>query len=769
VDDGLRLVAWNKRYAELFGFPPGLLRVGLPIAEASAWALREVSGIERAQDALQRRLDHMRAGTSQQPAKHHRLGGHRASVERRGWGAATLCTAAAACVMLAGTLHGAHAQSVITTVAGGGIGDGGRATSALLGYPTGVAAMHNASTGSVVLYIADNNHNRIRRVSEDGIITTVAGTGTSGFSGDGGPATAAQLWSPYCATAVANASSSGGVVLYIADSSNHRIRRVSEDGVIATLAGDGTAKFGGDGGLATTTSLNSPFGVAVVTNASSGGVVLYIADTGNIRVRRVGEDGIITTVAGTGVSGFSGNGGPATAAQLQGPYAVSTVVNAASGGVVLFIADAIGNRIRRVDEGGNITTVAGTGSSSFNGDGGLATAGFLSWPCGVVAEVNASSGATVLYIADHFNRRVRRVDVGGNIITVAGNGAAGFSGDGGAATEASVWNPFAVAVVTNASSGGPVLYIADHYNQRIRRVSEDGVIATVAGGGAGDGGPATAAALNTPSDVAAVVNASNGGVTLYIPEYGTHRIRRVDEAGIITTVAGNGTFGFGGDGGPATVGMAAVVNASGSGGTVLYISDYVDHRIRRVDTAGIITTVAGNGTQSFSGDDGPATAAALNSPFGVAAAVNEGNSGVMLFIADSGNHRIRRVDAAGVITTVAGSGTPGFSADGGPATTAMLNNPRDMIAVVNASSGGVVLYISDWGNARIRRVAEDGIITTVAGSATSGYSGDGGPATAARLTGPFGVAVATDAHSTDVVLYIVDSGNKCIRRMEEGI
>jgi sugar lactone lactonase YvrE len=347
----------------------------------------------------------------------------------------------------------------------------------------------------------------------------------------------------------------------------------------------------------------------------------------------------------------------------------------------------------------------------------------------------------------------------GIITTVAGNGTAGFSGDSSPATSASLANPSGVAV---DSAGN--LFIADQLNHRIRRVdASSGVITTVAGNGSvsfsGDGGPATSASLAFP--VAVVVDSAGN---LFIVDQGHQRIRRVDAVtSIITTVAGNGFVSFSGDGGPAT--SASLANPSGvavDGAGNLFIGDAVNRRIRRVDGAtSIITTVAGTGTQGFSGDGGPATSAQLGNPFGVAL-----DSAGNLFIADQLNHRIRRVDAGAdgqvtgaldeTITTVAGNGLSGFSGDGGPATSTRLGNP---FGVMTDSAGN--LFIADTTNQRIRRVdAVTSIITTVAGNGLSGFSGDGGPATSARLAFPFGVL--TDSAGN---LFIADSTNQRIRRV----
>jgi len=662
-------------------------------------------------------------------------------------------------------------------------GDGGAATNAGLNLPSGVAV---DAAGN--LFIADQDNGRIRKVDANAIITTVAGNGTGGYSGDGGAATNASL------------SPSGVGVdaagrLFIADSANNRIREVASNGIITTLAGNGTWAYSGDGGAATNASLNNPSGVGLEASGD-----LLIADSGNNRIRKVDTNGIITTVAGNGPSGlqggFSGDGGPATNASLNNPVGVAV---GASGN--LFIADQANERIRNVDVNGIITTVAGNGSIGYCGDGGAATNASLSGPAGSAADASGN-----LFIADGGNQRVRKVDLNGIISTVAGNGSAGYSGDGGAATIASLNGPSGAAVDASGN-----LFIADEANDRIRKVGVNGVVTTVAGGGDGDGGAATDASLNNPTGAA--VDASGN---LFIADFSKQRVRKVDVNGIITTVAGNGVGGYSGDGGAATDaslsgpsgvavdasgnlfiadqynnrirkvdanGIISTVAGGGSGGgysgdggaatnaslstpygvavdasSNLFITDSSHQRVRKVGVNGIITTVAGNGVQGYSGDSGAATNASLGWPSGVAVDAL-GN----LFIADLNNQRIRKVDANGVISTVAGNGFvggPGGYRDGGAATDAYLYYPSGV--AVDASGN---LFIADQDNQRIRKVDADGIITTVAGSGFSGFqgsfSGDGGAATIARLNDPAGVAV--DASGS---LFIADSGNNRIRKVD---
>ncbi len=335
----------------------------------------------------------------------------------------------------------------------------------------------------------------------------------------------------------------------------------------------------------------------------------------------------------------------------------------------------------------------------------------------------------------------------GDISTVAGTGLAGYSGDGGAATSALLSRPSGVAV---DSSGN--LFIADRDNHRIRKVDTSGVITTVAGTGkfgySGDGGPATAARLDNPIDLEV-----DGAGNLFIADFFNHVIRKVDTSGTITTVAGIGRrSGYSGDGGPATSALLyypAGVDVVPSG--ELLIADFGNSVIRKVDTSGIITTVAGTGFAGYSGDGGPATSAQLYQ----AADVAQDQAG-NLWIADRENHRIRRVDTSGIITTVAGTGTAGYSGDGGPASAALLNLPSGIIV---DSIGNIV--ISEVGSSVARRIDPSGVITTVAGTGTAGYSGDGGPATSARLSSPTDVALDGSGN-----LFIADATNHVVRKVE---
>ena len=593
-------------------------------------------------------------------------------------------------------------------------GDGGPAVEAWLDNPRGVAVDLAGN-----LYIADTYNHRVRRVDATGTITTIAGTGERGFSGDGGPASQAQLDFPDDVAA----DRAGNV--YIADSYNHRVRRVDATGTITTIAGTGELGFSGDGGPASQAQLSEPGGIALDVAGN-----VYIADTYNHRIRKVDAAGTITTIAGSGERGFSGDGGPASQAQLFAPFDV-----AADGLGNLYIVDSFNDRIRKVDATGTITTIAGTGEYGFGGDGGPASQAQLFYPRGVAVD-----GPGNVYIAA--GSRIRKVDSTGTITTIAGRGGF-FGGDGGPAVEAQFHYPSGMAVDVAGN-----LYIADTGNHRIRKVDATGTITTIAGRTfSGDGGPASQAQLSEPEGVAA-----DRAGNVYIADSNNHRIRKVDATGTITTIAGTGESGFSGDGGPASQAQLSLprgVAVDGLGN--LYIADRSNSRIRKVDLTGTITTIAGSGAYGFGGDGGPASQAQLSEPYGVAVG-GLGN----LYIGDRNNQRIRKVDLTGTITTIAGTGERGFGGDGGPASQAQLSEPEG-VAVDEAGN----LYIADSFNYRIRKVDATGTITTIAGTGERGFGGDGGPASQAQLSNPGGVAVDGLGN-----LYIVDSFNNRIRKVD---
>jgi sugar lactone lactonase YvrE len=592
-------------------------------------------------------------------------------------------------------------------------GNGGPATKTRLLYPSLVSM---SPTGNV--YICDPTESVVRIVFTNGTIFTIAGNGIAGYSGNGGPATSAQLNGPFDVAV----STTGEV--YIADTNNNVIRVVYTNGIIDTFAGNGTAGYSGNGGPATNAELNYPTGVAISPTGE-----IYIADTGNNAIRIVYANGTINTIAGNGIAGYSGNGGPATSAQLNGPFGVAVSTTGE-----VYIADTGNNVIRVVYTNGTIDTIAGNGIAGYSGNGGPATNAELNYPTGV-----AISPTGTIYIADFYNSYVRQVNVDGIITIFAGASYNLYSGDGGPATSADLYNPFAVVV----SATGEV-YIADAYNNVIRVVYTNGIIDTFAGNGtagySGNGGPAISAQLNRPSEVTV---SSTGEI--YIADTNNNVIRVVSTNGIIDTFAGNGFAGYSGNGGPAIKAQlnfpyGVAVSSSGE----VYIADTSNNVIRLVSTNGIIDTFAGNGIAGYSGNGGPAIKAQLNLPYGVAI-----SSSGEVYIADTFNNVIRIVYTNGNIDNFAGNGTAGYSGNGGPAISALLHVPSK----VAVSPTGEV-YIGDTNNNVIRVVYTNGTINTIAGNGTAGYLGSGGPATNAELNGPTGVAISPTG-----AIYIADSNN----------
>ncbi|UWZ83946.1 NHL domain-containing protein [Occallatibacter riparius] len=630
------------------------------------------------------------------------------------------------CVVASWQVYKVSPEGIVTLVAGNGgpgpSGDGGSAISAAMGPMVGFAVDRSGN-----LFIADRGVIGIRKVdAATGTISIFAGNGMVGYSGDGGPATSAQL-GDMSGLAVDDRGN-----LYIADSSNNAIRKVdASTGIISTVAGNGTPGYSGDGAAATKAQLGTPWDVAVDSSGN-----LYIADSWNSVIRKVdASTGIISTVAGNGEGGYSGDGGPATRAQLSDPtgVAVDSTGN-------LYIADWANLRTRKVDAAsGNISTIAGNGTTGDPIDGGPATSS-ASYARDVVVDTTGK-----LYIADAGHWRIRAVDLSSGILsTVAGNGYASYSGDGFAAVSAQIDQSYGVAV-----DGSGNLYIADTKNLVVRKVdAATGRVSTVAGNGkwgySGDGGPARSAMLGR---VLGLAVDTSGNIYIADPDNGA--IRKVDATtGDIFTVPSNGIGGY--------YPRAVAVDKPGS----LYIADSGNQKVRLIDAStGDMSTIAGTGNTGYSGDGGLATGAELNIPAGLALD-RSGN----LYIADSENGVIREVvldpnDAAnhGKITTVAGGAS---SQDPSNALGPALSKP---IGVYVDYAG--TIFISDNERARTFKVTgssfsspEKGTITVVAGTGQPGYSGDGGLATAAEFNKLY--MITGDPQGN---LVMADGGNNRIR------
>ena len=640
----------------------------------------------------------------------------------------------------------------ISTIAGNGrlqFGAGGQATSARMVQPNYVAV---DSAGN--FYVSDMYFEQVFRVTPAGVITAYAGNGTQGFSGDGGQATAAELFSP-AGLAVDSANN-----LYIADFGNYRIRKVAPDGVISTVAavatgveavavdasgnlyvssgelvvkvnaagtvtpfaGNGGSGYSGDNVPAISASLFNPRGLCV---DSAGNV--YLADTQNNRIRKINTQGIITTVAGDATGGFTGDGVQATSTSLFQPSGVAIDSKGD-----LFISDGLNARLRMVNPSGIISTVAGGGTSLLDGGALQASLG----PLGIALDANGN----VLVVEPGY-RRVRRVVLAQeSITTVAGQLPIANAGDNVPATSTPLLAPDGVAV----DSIGNV-YVSDYTDQRIRKISPSGIISTIAGNGIPGytkSGQASAAEIGNPQDM----SFDPLGDLYFIAGV----VQKIDINGAISMVAGAAGAGYGGDHGPATAALLlgptdAVADAAGN----IYISDRGNSVIRMVNPAGIITTFAGTNQLAYGGDGGPATAAQLFAPWQLALD-KSGN----LYIADWGNSRVRKINSSGIITTVAGGGA-GPIGDGGPATAASIGG--NLLGVAVDAAGN--LYITS--DARIRKVdATTGLISTIAGNGTPGFGGDGALATNAMIHGANSITVDSAGS-----VYFSDETNLRVRKL----
>jgi len=662
-----------------------------------------------------------------------------------------------------------------------------KATNVSISLVDGVAVSPNGD-----VYIARRSHNVISRIDKNGRLHNVVGTGASGYSGDGGPATKAKLNLPASLTFDRQGN------LYISDRANHRVRKVNKKGIITTIAGNGTGGFSGDGGPATQASLNLPSGL-VVDNKGN----LYIADRSNNRVRVINSKGIIKTFAGNGKNGYHGDNMPALKATLDKPFGLALDKDNN-----LYIADRGNNRIRKVDYSGLISSVAGDGGFYYIGDNGPAYRASIAGPTGVVVDDKGN-----VIIADRQNNRIRMVDKQGMIRTIMGTGHQDYNGDSELARETNLHLPFSVALDKN----GDILVI-DRSHYRIRKLIMKGSkVTTIAGNGVkqfgGDGGPSQGAHLEFPHGID--VDSKDNVI---IADKAHYRIRKITPEGIISTIAGNGIRGNIGDGGHALkasvypmrmrlnhkneiffispsgfvsivrkINTKGIINeyittgdddyqkavlASGSGAsskseiTVIsqfsdvaldkkgnvYLADRINHQIRKLLPNGKIKTIAGTGESNYFGDGGPATKAAFRDP----AAITLDDAG-NLYIADAANNMIRKIDAKGIISTIAGNGKHKDAGDGGPALQASL---RSIDSLVFNPSGE--LHIVETNTHHIRKIKKDGTIVTVAGRpGIQGNYGDGGPATKAMLKQPADIAFDSKGN-----MYITDMGNNSIRKVD---
>ena len=538
---------------------------------------------------------------------------------------------------------------------------------------------------------------------------------------------------------------------YLLYTNNHVIRKIDAiTGIITSIAGiNDMVGYSGDNGPATSAELNGP--IALTPDLSGN---IYILDSGNYRIRKIDASGTITTVAGTGVQGYSGDDGPAISAQIG---SMSSIFIDNSGN--LYIPDTTNFRLRKLNTStGIITTIAGTGEADYSGDGGPAISAELV-PDGVVVDTSGN-----IYISDLSNFIIRKIDVSGNISTIAGTGVSGYSGDGGPATSAAI---YPINIYLDPSGN---LYITDTLNCVIRKINaQTQVITTVAGTGesgySGNYGPATLAKLNNPRSL--TFDASGN---MYIADASNYVIRKVIATASSPSwnITGSllGPTGFTGDAGQAgETGAQGDTGATGPQGTSGFSSgsgvpsvqgiqnqtylDNVSGNVYKYILPWTIQAVVGNGNGGYSGDDGPALSSTLNSPDSISFDIS-GN----MYIADTSNGVIRKVDAiTQVVTTIAGAGA---GVDGDPAISASLSTPCSLTI---DTSGNI--YISEFSYYKIRRIDASGIITTIAGTGTIGYSGDNGPATSATI-GNINCIFLDSSRN----LYMTDSVYHVIRKID---
>ncbi|HEY3245582.1 MAG TPA: hypothetical protein VGM03_19740 [Phycisphaerae bacterium] len=685
-------------------------------------------------------------------------------------------------------------NNVETILGTGQIGDApdGDPLSSALNHPTNVTFDRQGR-----MLVAAWHNSKVKRLDlTTNLLENIAGTGRRAFGGDGGPANMADLDLP----SSVGFDTSG--TLYISDQANQRIRVIDANGVIETFCGDGMQGYVGDGQRAEMARINSPVGQAAPPAGRlfvDSRDRIWLADTGNHVIRMIDNLGTITTVAGNGTPGYSGDGGAATAAQLDTPSDVEVVVDA-SGATTVYIADTMNSVIRKVLPDGTISTIAGTGMNGFSGDGGPATDAQLDRPYGLTVAPNGD--VYIADTHNHRIRRITAelppdfdpnagggeppveiipcTDTVGSICTYAGTGLEAFDGDGKDRLHSALYWPFDIEFTPSGHT-----YLLDWNNHKVREVLADQTLRTIVGTDFVGDGPADLSDLTPPGAVGTTVSLNHPTDLIELPNgkltvmaWHNHKIRQYDPAtGLVLVTAGRGV-GFAGDGGPASPAARfnqpahAVLDPDGN----LFLLDQRNQRMRVIRNYatqlgdGIITTVLGSGTKGFNGDGNPPLMTDLNFPAGSnpepTGGIARAQNGVIYF-SDTLNHRIRSVEftdlgftsgvVAGTVRTIAGTGMAGDSGDGGPATAAQINFPGDLEIGPDGN-----LYLADTNNNKVRMInLTTGVITTIAGTGQRGYSGDGGPAATAMLSRPFGVAF--DAAGD---LYVSDTFNGRIRKIK---
>jgi len=595
-------------------------------------------------------------------------------------------------------------SQIVTTFAGtiGGPGaSDGTGPAARFNYPYGVCA---DASGNI--YVADVNNHKIRKITPAGVVTTLAGSGTAGSTDATGIAAGFNNPQGVCADPSGN--------IYVADKINNKIRKITPAGVVTTFAGSGTA--GSTDATGTAAGFNNPGGVCFDASGN-----LYVADLGNQKIRKITPAGVVTTFAGSGAVGSTDATG--IAASFNGPNGVCF-----DGAGNLYVADQQNHKIRKITSAGVVTTFAGSGAQgSLDATG---TAASFRYPSGVCADASGN-----MYVADVSNQKIRKITAAGVVTTFLGSGSVGSLDASG--TSATFWNPYGVC-----SDGSGNIYIADFDNHKIRKSTSTGVVTTFAGSNALSGsadGTGTAAGFFYPEGVCADASGN-----IYVADAGNLKIRQSTATAVVTTFAGSGVAGAV----DATGTSASFFNPGGvcsDNNGVIYVADTDNNKIRKITPAGAVTTFAGSGSTGSA--NGTGIAASFSSPSGICSDA-AGN----IYVGDLANHKIRKISAGGVVTTFAGSGTPG-SADG-TGTAASFNSPYGVCSDISGN-----IYVADYGNHTIRKITPAGVVSTLVGVAGVSGSTDG-TGTAASFQYPTGVC--SDASGN---IYVADRDNHKIRKV----
>ncbi len=566
---------------------------------------------------------------------------------------------------------------------------------------TDIIAMFDTPTGITIdtsgnLYVADSNNHKIRKITPTGVVSTVAGS-TQGFA-DGTNVTA--MFNTPSGVAI---DASGN--LYVADSNNQKIRKITPTGLVSTFAGSFQGYYDSTGASA---QFNMPFGITI-----DSADIIYVADKNNSKIRKITTAGVVSTLAGSS-TGFAD--GISSSAKFTNPYGLS--IDTAGN---VFVADGGNNRIRKITPSGVVTTFAGSTAGYIDNNG---TAAQFNTPEGIVTDAAGN-----LYVTDANNQRIRKITSTGDVSTLAGS-SYGYAD--GAGTTAQFNGPWGMAIDSSNN-----LYVADQINHKIRKITPSGVVSTLAGSTQGFiNGNGISAQFNYPSGIA--IDASDN---VFVADQGNEKIRKITPSGSVSTFAGS-SLGYADGIGTAAQFYNPCSIATDTSGN-LYVADSFNFKVRKITPSGVVSTFAGS---SYGYTDSPGTSAQFAYFYGVATDLF-GN----VFVSDYGNNRIRKIDTTGGVTTLAGSTSGNTDGIGNAAQFYSLNG------IATDAAGNV--YVADSGNHSIRKITPAGVVSTLAGSTKGFADGDGA---SALFDTPSAVAIDTSGN-----LYVADSGNNKIRKITQ--